>query len=56
MSVKNCWGEVMALLRRGGSVTELSVTDGSLYGAVMKQVCPVKFRDAGQYSSHSETC
>ena len=55
IAVKNCWDEIMALLRRGGSVTELSVTDGGQYGAAIEEICLLKFRDAGQYSSHSES-
>jgi hypothetical protein len=32
IAVKNCWDEIMALLRRGGSVTELSAADGLCCG------------------------
>jgi hypothetical protein len=54
IAVRNCWREVMALLRRGGSVTELSVTDGSQYGTVMKETCSPKLWESDQYGSHSE--
>jgi hypothetical protein len=38
MAVKNCWVEDTVLsLYRGGSVTELSVTDGCRWRTVMPQ-------------------
>jgi len=47
------WMNMMLRLRSGGSVTELSVTDGCRKGAVMSQyVHLILFRD-GQYSSHA---
>jgi len=39
----------------GGSVTELSVTDSSQYGAVIMEPCSLEFRGTVQYSSHSKT-